>query len=192
MVATTVAAVRGDHNLTGAWMAAWHVTGLGVGAIALTLLASAVGASLPDLGATPATVVGALCLAVGIAGALGASLPVVSSPAQVPKAWSLTMSPLQHSFAYGVGLGFGVLTRIPSWSLHALLALLILVGDPRVALVAAPIYALGRALPVIAAAGRDDPAPIVVDAIERLRALAFRIDGLVLVLIGVVLATRTT
>lgn len=190
MVATTVAAVRGDPRSTGPALASWHLLGLAIGASllppALSLLGDAAGESVRTI----APAVGLACLAVGVAAALGASLPVLSSPAQVPKAWSTTMSAGQHSFAYGVGLGFGILTRVPTWSLHALLLLLVLVGDLRVALFAAALYAGGRSVPVVVALARGQETEPVVHAIERLHAVAFRLDGLVLVLTGiVVLAT---
>ena len=191
MVATTVAAVRGDPRSTGPRLASWHLLGLVVGAIALASLASASGEALRAPIRTITPLIGSACLLAGVAtAAAGRSLPVLSSPAQVPKAWSTTMSAAQHSFAYGVGLGFGVLTRIPTWSLHALLALLLLSADLKVALVAAALYAAGRALPVIVAVRRRAATEAVVTAIERLRPIAFRVDGVVLTIVGVVVLIR--
>jgi hypothetical protein len=186
MVATTVAAVRGDPRSTAPAIASWHAFGLVIGAAALAIVVSLVGEATADLVQAIGPLIGVAIVATGIASALGVAVSVISSPAQVPKAWSTTMSPAQHSFAYGVGLGLGVLTRIPTWSLHVLVILLLLAGDVRIGLVAAMLYAAGRALPVVVALARGEDTEIVVDGVERLRPLAFRIDGLVLVVAGLV------
>jgi hypothetical protein len=190
MVATTVAAVRGDPTVTPLRMAGSHLAGLVTGASAFFFAAAAVGAAAPTPGRGALMALGIVVLAVGAAGALGASVRVLSSPKQVPKAWSRTMTPAEHAFAYGVGLGMGVLTRIPTWSLHVLLLVILIAADVRVALVAAALYAIGRAIPVAVSAGRDDPAPAFVDAIDRARPVAFRIDGVVVALAGVALLAR--
>lgn len=190
MVAATTAAVRGGRIASGAAIAAWHLGGLVLGAAVLAVAVAAVGAALPLPRPTLAVALGVMALAVGGAAVAGRSVPVVSSRTQVPEAWSVTMSPAQYAFAYGVGLGLGVVTRVPSWSLYLLLGFLLLVGQPTAALVAAPLYGLARGLPVIAASWVDRPNPEIVGAMERLRPLAFRVDGLITALIGAALVIR--
>lgn len=191
MVAATAAAVRGGRIVTGARIAAWHLGGLVLGAAILGVGVAAVGAALPLPRDTLAVALGVMALAAGGAAMAGRSVPVLSSDAQVPEAWSVTMSPAQYAFAYGVGLGLGVVTRVPSWSLYLLLGFLLLVGEPTAALVAAPLYGLARGLPVIAASWLDRPSPEIVGAIERLRPLAFRVDGLITALIGAALVVQS-
>jgi cytochrome c biogenesis protein CcdA len=187
MVATTAAAVRGGRIESPARAAAWHLAGLMLGAAGLGVGLAAMGAAVPLPRGTMTVILGMLALLAGTGAALGRSIPVPSSGAQVPEAWSVTMSPAQYTFAYGVGLGLGVLTRVPSWSLYLFLGVLVLVGDPAVALVAAPVYGLARGLPVLAASRSDRSSPEIVEAMERFRPLAFRTDGLIMALIGATL-----
>ncbi len=187
MVAATAAAVCGGRIASRTRIVLWHLGGLVLGAAVLAVVVAAVGAALPLPRPTLTAALGVMALAVGGAAVAGRSVPVVSSRAQVPEAWSVIMSPAQYAFAYGVGLGLGVVTRVPSWSLYLLLGFL-LVGDPTAALVAAPLYGLARGLPVIAASWVDRPNPEIVGAMDsRLRPLAFRVDGLITALTGAAL-----
>ena len=187
MVATTIAAVRGHRHESGGIVAGWHLAGLTLGATAIGLVVAAVGAAVSMPRPTAEFVLGTFAFLLGSAAAFGRAVPVPSSPAQVPKAWTVTMEPAQYAFAYGLGLGFGVATRIPSWSLHVLLALVFVLGDPAFALIAASVYAVFRAMPVVAASMTHRSTEEIVAGLDRVRAAALRADGIVTAAIGVAL-----
>jgi hypothetical protein len=148
MVATTSAAVRGAGEKKSG-LFAWHTLGLLVGTLilaALTLVAQAAAHPARD----------ALLLSVGVtattwgtATVLGRPLPVPSSKTQVPRAWSYTMSYRQALFAYGVGLGFGIATRVQSVNLYVLIGVLIAAGSPALAVGSLSSYAMLRAAPLL-------------------------------------------
>lgn len=184
MVATIFAAVRGDRSRLRMRVAGWHQIGLVTGALVLTIPAALAGAAL----AVPASLVAVaaiLMLVWGMAILAGRPLPVRSPSAQVPLAWRYTMSPGQYAFSYGVGLGIGVVTRVASGSLYALLAVVVFDGRVATGLAAAAAYSLGRGLPVLYASGSSSPEEAM-GSLERIRALATRADGVALLAGGVI------
>jgi hypothetical protein len=132
-----------------------------------------------------AVVVAAAALVWGGASLLGRPLPLLSSHAQVPRAWQHTMTPRQFAFSYGVGLGIGFLTRVLSISFYVLIALFLLAGNPLGAIAAASAYAVARGLPVLLAAADGSPAEEIGERTERFRPIAHRADSVALVAIGV-------
>jgi hypothetical protein len=184
MVATTTAAVRGGRSSPAA-MSLWHLAGLVLGSTVLALALAGIGALAPLPRRELVIAVGGAASLAGLASLASRSLPVLSSAAQVPEAWRHTLCPAQYAFAYGTGLGLGVFTRIPSWSYHLLLALILVLGDPVLALLAAPTYALARGVPVILAAGSRRPGHAVVEAMAGWRGAAFRLDAALTLVVGV-------
>jgi cytochrome c biogenesis protein CcdA len=184
MVATTTAAVRGGRSSPAA-MSLWHLAGLLLGSTVLALALAGIGALLPLPRRELVIAVGGAASLAGLATLASRPLPVVSSAAQVPEAWRHTLSPAQYAFAYGTGLGLGVFTRIPSWSYHLLLALIVALGDPVLAILAAPTYALARGVPVILAAGSGRPGQAVIEAMAGWRGAAFRLDAALTLVVGV-------
>ena len=191
MVATTIAAVRGDRHGSLARMALWHLAGLIGGATVLAVAVAQLGAVLPLPRPALAGVLGALALVAGAAGLAGRSIPVASTRAQVPKAWSVTMEPAQYAFTYGLGLGVGVATRIPSWSLHLLLGILLIQGDPVAAALVGPVYGISRGLPVVVSSATARSSQDVLATLERLRGAAFKTDGWITAAIGALMVAAS-
>jgi cytochrome c biogenesis protein CcdA len=190
MVATTIAAVRGDDRTRRLRVALWHVAGLALGAGALALLVFAAGAVLPLPRVPLGLVLSVAAFLWGVSVLAGRPLPVASSAAQVPLAWRYTMTPPQYAFSYGVGLGLGVFTRILSFSFYALVGLLLFVDDPFAALLIGELYALARGAPVVAAALVDRSAEEIVERTEAWSGLAFRMDAATLLVLAAALPLR--
>jgi hypothetical protein len=190
MVATTSAAVSGKKGILGIGPALWHVIGLIFGASVLALLLSTLGQALRLPTLPFSALIGIVALLWGASSFLGRPLPVYSSNAQVPIAWSHTMSRDQYAFSYGVGLGLGVFTRIPSLSFQALMGVMLLTSNPLLALAIAQTYALARGAPVLAASLANLPAERLVARMAKWRGAAFRADAVALFAVGVALASR--
>jgi hypothetical protein len=94
------------------------------------------------------------------------------------------MSPPKYLFAYGVGLGAGLFTRIRSFSLIAVVALVFLVVDLGPALMVGMVYAFSRGGPLLAAAAIASPAEEFEARLERLAQPFYLLDAALLVAIG--------
>lgn len=186
MVATTIAAVRGDRSLRYSDLALSHFAGLVVGATglmgALVALGALVGAG-NDLSRGIAATVAVLAVIWGAAAIAGRPLAFPSPSWQVPLAWRYFFRPRTYMFWYGVGLGTGFFTRLRTVSLYVCAGLVLALGDPLFALAAGVAYAGALAFPVAALSHRtdesvrDSPPP----GDERL----IRLDGSVLIVTGV-------
>ena len=77
-------------------------------------------------------------------------MPVPVSRWQVPQKWSRTMPLSTVSLAYGVLLGFGVLTRIPASTFVVVLLWVAYLGSAPVGALVLGVYGVSRALPVTA------------------------------------------
>ena len=77
-------------------------------------------------------------------------LPMPQSLWQVPRRWQNLMSARSTSLIYGVALGLGVLTRIPTSTFYIVLVWVVIAGNHQVGFAVLGIYGIGRAVPVIA------------------------------------------
>jgi hypothetical protein len=77
---------------------------------------------------------------------------------QVPERWRRTMPLPRALFLYGLLLGTGLTTYVPATAAWALPALSLALGSVTAALAIAAGFAVGRALPVLALAGRGETA----------------------------------
>lgn len=188
MVAATFAAGSGDRHRNRLRFALWHAGGLALGAAMLALAASALGAALPVQGPWVAVFLGAAAALWGAARLVGRPLPVLTSKAQVPRAWRYTLTPPQYLFSYGVGLGLGALTRVPTLSFYVFVGTLLMIA-PNVlaAVLVAQCYALARAIPVGAALAGRRGAEQFFNRIGPWQSAAVRVDAVVLVAVGTVL-----
>jgi hypothetical protein len=65
------------------------------------------------------------------------------------------------SFYWGLQLGFGITTRVPTWGLYALIILPWLAGSAWLAVVGILLYGVGRGLQPLVALRLDAPAALV-------------------------------
>lgn len=77
-------------------------------------------------------------------------LPLPSSPWQVPAWWLLRAPARAVAFAYGVVLGAGVFTRIPSSTFYPLVIMVAVLGDPFLGAAAFSLFGFARSVPVLA------------------------------------------
>lgn len=190
MVGAMLAAVGGERRRKRIGAVVWHVAGLAVGASVLALAAAMIGLALPLPRRETAVVLGAAALLWGIASLRGRPLPLPSRVAQVPSAWSYTMTPSQFMFGYGVGLGLGGLTRIVSFSFYAFVGIVVLAADPLIALVAAQVYAAARGAPIVLAAITDRPAEDIIAFTSARRTFGLRLDAVLLTSVGFALISE--
>lgn len=130
----------GRRSLIG-W---WHLIGGTLGGLllglAVGLVGEAAGSSLQLPWAAIVPVAGALAL--HELGFVKLSMP--QAPWQVPAAWTSWRYLWLTSVAYGVGLGFGVLTRVPTYTFYALLVGVGLASDVLLAVTAGGAYGATR------------------------------------------------
>src|SRR3954468_24403924 len=152
-------------------------------AAGLTLGAAAVFAGFALIGAAVgghAVVVAALAL--GAVAVVSDALGLRVRPQmrfQVPERWRRTMPLPRALFLYGLLLGTGVTTYVPATAAWALPALSLALGSVSAALAIAAGFAAGRALPVLALAGRGET--VLAERPQGLRALRALIAGSLLV-----------
>src|SRR4051794_1083543 len=152
-------------------------------AAGLTLGAAAVFAGLALIGAAVgghAVVVAALAL--GAVAVVSDALGLRVRPQmrfQVPERWRRTMPLPRALFLYGLLLGTGVTTYVPATAAWALPALSLALGSVSAALAIAAGFAVGRALPVLALAGRGET--VLAERPQGLRVLRALIAGSLLV-----------
>src|SRR3954463_10942934 len=148
-------------------------------AAGLTLGAAAVFAGLALIGAAVgghAVVVAALAL--GAVAVVSDALGLRVRPQmrfQVPERWRRTMPLPRALFLYGLLLGTGVTTYVPATAAWALPALSLALGSVSAALAIAAGFAVGRALPVLALAGRGET--VLAERPRGLRVLRALIAG---------------
>jgi len=130
-----------------------YVIGSLVGGAVLGIVVSLIGLMLrlPEIGggiaAIPlAALVFHAVLALREVGVVNVPLP--QSRWQVKRAWARDLHPKGAAFLYGLILGFGVLTRIPTGLFYALLIWVASSGDVQFGALAFLLVGLGRALPV--------------------------------------------
>jgi len=152
-------------------------------AAGLTLGAAAVFAGFALIGAAVgghAVVVAALAL--GAVAVVSDALGLRVRPQmrfQVPERWRRTMPLPRALFLYGLLLGTGVTTYVPATAAWALPALSLALGSVSAALAIAAGFAVGRALPVLALAGRGET--VLAERPQGLRVLRALIAGSLLV-----------
>src|SRR6266550_3008629 len=145
MVGTVRAARHGGRALAGGAF----TLGLGLGAAALFGSLGALGAALRP---GHAVLLAALALAGAAALADLAGLRVRPQvPFQVPERWRRAMPLARALFLYGLLLGTGVTTFVPAAAVWALLPLCVALGSVPLGIAVGLGFALGRALPVLAA-----------------------------------------
>jgi cytochrome c biogenesis protein CcdA len=76
-------------------------------------------------------------------------VPVLQATRQVPELWRHVLPPQVASLLYGLGLGFGLATRIPVGTFYVAVIWSILVGNPLLGAVGMAAFGLGRALPLM-------------------------------------------
>lgn len=153
MVASTIAAVRGDRAPSYSVLALIHAAGLLTGAIALMALLVAAGALIENVpGASQAIAgVGAVfALIWGMAALSWKPFAVPSRRWQVPLAWRYLLRPSMYMYWYGVGLGLGFLTHLRTLSLYLCAICVLVLAVPVIAVIVAIVYAGARAFPVVA------------------------------------------
>src|SRR5215216_698498 len=75
---------------------------------------------------------------------------------QVPSRWRYTLPPRLTALLYGLGLGVGVLTRIPLSTFYVAAIWAFLVANPLLSACCMTIYGLGRALPLLVISLRSE------------------------------------
>ena len=155
-----------------------YVAALVAGSVLLAAILDMVG----ELAPIPTIVVGITAVAAAsMAAGLVPALP--SSPWRVPRSWS-TFGERPFVVVFGLALGAGVLTALPSFGFYVLLAWGLTVGL-QLALPAFVAFAGGRAAPVLFAAAfwRGDE---ITEGTSRLRRRMQRVRTLEAVVLGAV------
>src|SRR3954466_11460330 len=150
--------------------------GLALGAAAVFVALGALGSAVSGRGVVIAAA------AVGVAAVASDALGLRVRPQirfQVPEPWRRTMPLPRALFLYGVLLGTGLTTYVPATAAWALPALSLALGDVKASLAIAAGFAAGRALPVLALAGRGET--VLAERPQGLRALRALIAGSLLV-----------
>ena len=138
-----------NRGLVGAAFASGLALGAAVVFGGLALIGAAIGGHVVVVAAL---VVGGVAV---VSDALGLRVrPQVRF--QVPERWRRTMPLPRALFLYGLLLGAGLTTYVPATAAWALPALSLALGSVAAALAIAGGFAAGRALPVLALAGRDE------------------------------------
>jgi hypothetical protein len=159
MVASTIAAVRGDRASSYRILALSHAAGLLTGATALMALLVGLGAligRIPGASQAIAGVAAIFALIWGTAAIGWKPLAVPSRRWQVPLAWRYLFRPTVHLYWYGVGLGLGFLTQLRTLSLYVCATCVLVLAVPMIAVIVAIAYAGARVFPVVGLSIDDD------------------------------------
>ncbi|GAB95205.1 hypothetical protein BJY21_002643 [Kineosphaera limosa] len=137
-----------------------YVLGSVAGGVALGTLGAGVGALVPTTwrGSVPVLGLFAALLIVGLLadlGLLGRALP--SWRRQVDEQWLTRYRGWVYGVGFGVQLGFGVATIVPSATTYAVVVAAMLTGQPSAGAVIGATFGLVRALPVFLVARVEAP-----------------------------------
>ena len=131
-----------------------YLVGLLLGGMVLGTIISLLGLAvrLPEIGRSVAEILFVIMLVHAILalreiGLL--NLPLPQSHWQVKRSWARTLDPRIAALLYGLILGFGVFTRIPTGLFYALVIWLASYGDVRFGGIVFLLVGLGRAIPVM-------------------------------------------
>jgi hypothetical protein len=122
--------------------------GLLIGTVVAGLVAAL--APLPRSAVGPAAAL--LCFAATTLQLTGQLGPLPERPRQVPDRW-LQLPPNRYAVGFGVMLGFGALTHLTHAVVYGVLAVLVVKGDPALAVAAGVTYGLARGLGPLLARG---------------------------------------
>lgn len=155
----------GERARSSRWgvTVAAYLTGSVLGGAAVGLLAAALGSLLPQAwrGSPAAALLVAVLLLTGLLldrRAAGLHLP--SWRRQVDERWLGRYRGWVYGAGFGVQLGLGVVTIVPSATVYATVLLCALSGSPAVGLATGALFGLARALPVLALANATDRAAL--------------------------------
>jgi hypothetical protein len=99
-----------------------------------------------------------LCFAAATLELTGQVGPLPERRRQVPDRW-LQLAPVRYALGFGAMLGFGALTYLTHAVVYAVLAVLVVLGDPALAVMAGTSYGLARGLgPLLARLFARSPA----------------------------------
>lgn len=190
MAGTILPIVYGDHQSEKSPAALWiHLLGSVVGAAVLGALLGVIGLML---GWRPLaqTHGGMVLLAAGAVSLLYStremgllSVPVMQCRRQVPQRWRVLMSANLSSLLYGLGLGFGVGTRIAVSTFYPAAIWALLVADPAVSAAGMAAFGLGRVLPLLVMGWllKDkDESTLFTEALHDYKPLVHFVNGLAL------------
>lgn len=166
-----------------------HVTAYLVGAIIAGAALGALGSLWVSPGLSAAVLGGIACLALGYA---MHELRLVRMPTpeigrQVRAAWRMTIPPRILAFAYGLELGTGLTTFVPSTAFYVVVLWVVVRGSAIEGATIFSLYAVGRATPFLIMAARTTTALENSAALARLRrwSAAMRLaNGYLLALAG--------
>ena len=190
MAGTILPIVYGDRQSEKAPAALWfHLLGSILGAAALGGLLGTIGLALGwralalKHGVIVLLVAGTVSLLYSTRELGLLAVPVVQCRRQVPQQWRVTMSPHLCSLLYGLGLGFGVGTRIAVSTFYPAAIWAMLVADPALSAIGMAAFGLGRVLPLLVLAGllkNKDESILFTEALHDYKPLVHFVNGLVL------------
>lgn len=190
MAGTIIPMVHRDRESGKASIALWlHAAGNIVGAAAMGGLLGLIGAALPwhllpaGRGVTALLITGIASLVYSAREMELLRVPAAQCSRQVPRTWSYAMSTEMSSTLYGVGLGFGLATRIAVSTFYPAALWAVLVADPMLGAMGMAFFGLGRALPLIAMDGVSKDAQDrirLTEALHNYKPLVHFINGLAL------------
>jgi sulfite exporter TauE/SafE len=172
----------GERARSSRWgvTVAAYLTGSVLGGAAVGLLASAVGSLLPQAwrgSSTALLLLAALLLTGLLLDRRTAGLHLPTWHRQVDERWLVRYRGWVYGVGFGVQLGLGVVTIVPSATVYATVVLCALSGSPAVGLAVGVLFGLARALPVLGLARTQDRAALH-HSFRRLARWAPRADRL--------------
>jgi len=160
MVGTVLPIVYGERKLGQlSTVLGLHALGYIAGACCLGVLLGALGAIFSD-DAGVATGNSTVLVVTGFASLIYSTrelglvpVPVLQFRRQVPHKWRF-LPPKVMALFYGVGLGFGLATRIPVSTFYIAIIWVVLTGSLKLGVLSMAAFGLGRALPLVFISGR--------------------------------------
>lgn len=194
MVGTILPIVHGERRRGKLPATLWlHTIGYLAGAAIMGGMLGAFGGALPRQ-AFPA---GQSCTVLVATGSVSilfslhelslAQMPMPQCRWQVPPEWRFLLPCRVTALCYGLGLGFGLATRIPVSTFYPAVLWAVLVGSPLPSALGMSVFGLGRALPLIWAAWSldgDEESFRLTQVLHRWKPMVQLVNGLALGSVG--------
>lgn len=190
MAGTIIPIVHGERQRGRPPAALWlHTIGCLVGAISIGSLFGVLGSALPWQ-AAPGGRKFVVLAATGFVSLLYSvheirlvRLPAPQCQWQVPATWRSHLPLDLAALLYGLGLGIGLVTRIPVSTFYAAVLGVVLVGNPVLSALIMAAFGLGRALPLICMAWLLDSSETnfrLTEVLHRWKPVVHLLNGLAL------------